>query len=182
MRYPRVIPVIGALLTLGLAAPALAQAPAFGLGGHGGVFDPKDGDLSGFGGVHARLRLPPFLGIEGSADVREAKFEDHVTILQVPVQVSALLYLIPSGPVQLYIAGGVGWYYLHVDPDGGPSSTDNQFGYHGGAGVDVPLSENWVLNADFRYYGLANKVEGRDAKDIDTDGWQTRLGITYYFR
>jgi opacity protein-like surface antigen len=189
MRHHRLILLGGALLALTVAPPAWAQGidpeplTSFGLGIHGGVFDPKDGDMNGFGGVHARLRLLPFLGFEGSADVREAKFkDDRVTVLQVPVQVSALIYIIPSGPIQPYLVGGVGWYYTRVDPEGGSADTSQEFGYHGGAGVDVPLGPNWVLNGDFRYFALADNVEGRDAEDIDADGWQVRLGITYYFR
>jgi len=176
-------------LALGLAPPVSAQQPvppsvtlpAFGLGVHGGVFKPNDADTEPFGGIHARLRVLPFLGFEASADLREAEFKDNVTILEVPVQLSALLYLIPSGPIQPYVAGGVGFYYLHIDPEGASSRTSEEFGYHAGAGVDIPLGPSWVLNGDFRYYALKDKVEGRSLRDIDTDGWQVRVGFTYYF-
>jgi hypothetical protein len=157
-------------------------APALGIGAHGGVFDPKDGDTDGFGGAHVRFRLLPFLGLEASADVREAEFGNRVKVFEVPVQFSALVYLIPSGPIQLYVGGGVGYYYHHVDPEGADSRTTHDFGYHGGGGLDFVLSPNWVLNADFRYYALEDSVEGRDLEDIDLDGWQVRGGITYYFR
>jgi hypothetical protein len=180
--------VAGIILVLALSGVAAAQvapapvAPAFGLGAHGGVFDPKDGDIDRFGGVHARLRLLPFLALEASADVRQADFDDDVDILQVPVQFSALLYLIPRGPIQPYIGGGVGYYYVHVDPEGADSDTSHDFGYHAGGGIDFPLSPNWVLHADFRYYALEGSVEGRDLEDIDVDGWQIRGGFTFYFR
>ncbi len=82
--------------------------------------------------------------------MREADFGDRVKVFEVPVQFSALVYLIPSGPIQLYIGGGVGYYYHHVDPEGADSRTTHDFGYHGGGGLDFVLSPNWVLNADFR--------------------------------
>jgi opacity protein-like surface antigen len=183
MHSPRIVRIVllAGVALVALAGRAGAQGfapapalPAFGLGVHGGVFDPKDGDTDGFGGAHARLRLLPFLGVEVSADVREADFRDDVKILQVPVQLSALLYLIPQGPFQPYVGGGVGWYYLHIDPEGASSRTTEEFGYHAGAGVDIPLNPSWVLNADFRYYALADKVEGRELRDIEADGWQVR--------
>jgi opacity protein-like surface antigen len=162
--------------------PPLEVYPAFGLGAHGGAFKPRDGDADGFGGIHARLRLLPFLAVEAAADAREADFDDDVTVLQVPVQVSALVYLVPRGPIQPYLLAGVGWYYHHVDPRGADSHTDEEFGYHGGAGVDFPLDPWWVLTADFRYYALADQVEGRSLRDIDADGWQVWGGFTFYFR
>lgn len=178
--------IAGAALVLGLAAPAwagLAGLPGFGLGVHGGAFDARDAEnAEPFGGVHGRLRLLPSLAIEGALDVRDAEFEDDVRILLVPVQVSALVYLIPAGPVQLYVLGGVGFYFLHVDPEGEPSRTEEELGYHVGAGVDVPFSpSSWVFHVDFRYYALAENVEGRRVRDLEADGWQLRAGLTYYF-
>ena len=165
-----------------VAAQTLPLLPSLGLGVHGGVFSPQDGDSGGFGGVHARLRLLPFFGIEAASDVRETHAKENVTVLQVPVQLSALLYLIPFGPLQLYFGGGVGYYYLHVDPKDASSQSTDSVGYHGGGGIDIPLiGTRWVLNADARYYVLDGKVQGRPSQEIDLDGWQIRGGLTYYF-
>ena len=177
-------------ILLGLAAvaaprPAAAQflplLPSLGLGVHGGAFSASDGNSGGFGGAHVRLRLLPFLGLEASVDVREASYAQDVTVLQVPAQLSALLYLLPAGPLQLYVAGGIGYYYQRVELKGADSRTSDEVGYHGGAGVDLPLGFGWVLNADARYDALNRKVEARPGQELGTGGWQVRGGITYYF-
>jgi opacity protein-like surface antigen len=173
-------------LVLGAAArPAHAQLavllPSFGLGVHGGAFSARDGDTGGFGGAHARLRLLPFLGLEAAASIGEASFPQDVTIREVPIQFSALLYLIPFGPLQLYVAGGAGYYDLHVEPKGLSAHTDDQVGYHGGGGLDLPLGRGLVLNVDGRYQVLEDKVTGRPGQRLDLDGWQVRGGLTYYF-
>lgn len=68
-----------------------------------------------------------------------------------------------------------------MDPVDAPSHTDEELGVHAGAGADFPLGPGWVMNADLRYYALADKIEGRRVRDLDADGWQLRAGLTYYF-
>lgn len=92
---------------------------AFSLGIAGGYLNQKDADKgTWFGGVQARLRMGIF-AVEGSIQFHQNKYQGgDVVVTQYPVQVTAFLYFIPTGPIRPYILGGVGWYYTRVDYKG----------------------------------------------------------------
>jgi len=166
--------------------PADAASPALGIGGRAGWLKSEDADdTSVYGGAHFRLRLLPILGFEGSIDYRREKFDDDIEIRSYPVLASALLYLIPRGPIQPYLIGGVGWYFNRIEIKGGPDDETRRVGAHVGAGLDVPLTPQVVLNGDIRWIFLdVDSKEVREARrrDLNTDGWLATLGVTFYFR
>jgi opacity protein-like surface antigen len=101
--------------------------------------------------------------------------------------VTALLY-----PVNfIYGAVGIGWYNTEFDYKPallyfGPSSeTEQKFGWHFGAGVQFPLSENinnpsTILTADLRYVFLNydfQKMPG--ASDLKSDFVVLNIGLLF---
>ncbi len=110
------------------------------------------------GGVALRMHLSPALGVEGSIMYRQDKFNNGaVTATTWPVQVTGLLYVIPD----IYGAIGTGWYHTSYDYDmtaypagtPTPTGTQTQFGWHFGAGAEIPLGAA-AITADIRYVFL----------------------------
>ncbi len=203
MKRPKRIHPLACLLTAALAwsVPVLAQetpspapprqldasSPALGVGGRAGWFRSDDADETNlYGGAHVRLRLLPALALEGSIDYRREEFDNgKIAIKSYPVLASALLYLIPSGPIQPYLIGGAGWYFNRVEIKDGPNDETKRVGAHVGAGLDVPLTSQFVLHGDIRWYFLdvdSRKVREERLDDLNTDGWLATVGATFYFR
>ena len=110
-----------------------------------------------FGGA-ARVKLIPFLGVEGAIGYRQEKFaNDALTVRTWPVMVTGLIYPLPV----VYGAIGVGWYNTTFDYDqsrfpsqGIADETQQEFGWHFGGGVELPVGQKFKLTADFRYVFL----------------------------
>jgi len=175
-----------AALPLTLAEPlADPEEPRFSLGPAGGYLRAHGADKgTWFGGVQARLKVLPFLAIEGSITFHENEYEDgDVKVTQYPVQVTALLYILHEGPIRPYVLGGVGWYYTRVDYSGLFSafsdSTDHNFGAHLGVGADLMLGARTSLDVDVRYIFLNPSSE--QIKDQDFNYWQITFGLNFFF-
>ena len=164
-----------------------ASSPALGIGGRAGWLRSDDADDTNLhGGAQLRLRLLPILGLEGSIDYRKEEFDNgRIEIKSYPVLVSALLYPIPTAPIQPYLIGGVGWYFNRIEIEGGRSDETQRFGVHIGPGIDIPITPQVVLNGDIRWYFLdvdSKRVREARRRDLDTDGWLATVGVTFYFR
>jgi len=128
------------------------------LGPQLGVFNSKDADDAKLmGGAALRLKLSPGLGIEGSIDYRREDYAGKkVSVTSWPVMVTGLLYPFPT----VYGAIGAGWYNTTFDYDKGKigreiqSETKQKFGWHFGAGVEVPVGSRSKIAADIRYVFL----------------------------
>jgi opacity protein-like surface antigen len=116
------------------------------------------------GGAQMRVRLPLFLGVEGSVDYRRETF-GPTTTHEWPVQVSGLLYMPKIVVVQPFLLGGVGWYNTTVKGPAGFSDTQNRFGPHIGAGAEFNLNADWFLDATYRYVFL-NKFHTEDPQGV----------------
>ena len=73
---------------------------------------------------------------------------DVLKVKDIPVQLSAMLYLIPAGPLQLYALGGVGSHFTKSEGLGpaasAPSTTQTKWAPQAGAGVEIWPSEELV--------------------------------------
>jgi len=175
--------------------PAVAQAygpdnpVGFGLGPRAGYYKAADADEGNWtGGLQARLRLLPFLGVEGSVDYRQDDFANEtVRVRSYPVMLSGLLYFFPNPVLSPYLLAGVGWHYTDVDFRGALSGvedrTSSEFGGQLGGGADLPIGERVTLDADIRYIFLNfdDEIRNRAATDIDADSLAVTLGLTFYF-
>jgi outer membrane protein W len=160
-------------------------ASAFSIGPAGGYLRQKDADRgTWFGGAQARLHFAKILAAEASITFHQNKYEDgDVTVTQYPVQVTAMLYIIPVGPLRPYILGGVGWYYTRFDYEGVFSAIDDRtehiFGWHLGAGAELMLGSRASLNTDFRYIFLEPDTDQVIRQEFNY--WQITFGLNLFF-
>ena len=148
-------------------------------------FKSKDADEGTWSGG-AQMRIKPFqaLGFEGSIDYRREKYGD-TRVDVYPVQASLLAYILPIKPVNIFLLGGAGWYFTHVDrPSPFADSTDNRFGLHAGAGLEFNLNDAWSLDGTYRYVWL-EKFTSKDTilfdKEFSDSGSQVTVGLNYHF-
>ena len=158
---------------------------SFSIGPEGGYLTAKDADRgTWFAGAKARLKILGFLAAEASITFHQNHYNDgDVVVTQYPVQLTALLYIIPAGPIRPYILGGVGWYYTRTDFRDSLSfvkdDTDHFFGFHLGVGAELFLSPKVSIDADVRYIFINANED--NVIDGDFNYWQIAFGINFYF-
>jgi opacity protein-like surface antigen len=146
--------------------PARAQSysdPGTGYGAEAGYASARNAESgSATGGVHARLRLTGGIGLEMSAGYRRDTFAVDgarvLTVDQIPVEASFLVFFLHSGRVQPYVLAGAGYTWAKPKGDGPNAATyypaENLFALHAGAGVDVRTSFRTSVFLDGRYVFL----------------------------
>jgi hypothetical protein len=142
---------------LASCAEVFAQRAHF--GPQVGFYDATDADNSrAMIGLALRLRLSAGFGLEGSVNYRQEDYGGgSVTVRSWPVMITALLYPIPP----VYGAIGAGWYntsftyhqerYLLFRPE---DEKKQEFGWHFGGGLELPVGRNARLIGDIRYVFL----------------------------
>lgn len=112
-------------------------------------------------GVALRVKLTPALGVEGAINYRQEKYDDGLlTVKSWPVMASALLYPLPN----VYGTIGGGWYNTtyEFDRDLLPmvtNRTEQEFGWHFGAGIELPFSLTSKITGDIRYVFIDYDIE-----------------------
>ena len=186
----------GLLLALALLAarPAAAQFHVA-LGAHVGYSQTKDAGSGSFiGGGQVRFRLLSFIGAEALAEYRQTTYQSGgVDVLQVkdfPVQLSAMLYLIPTGPFQLYVLGGVGCHITQSEGLGPaasfPTTDQSKWAPQAGAGVEIWTSKKFFISGDIRYVfltiGSVSDLENAlQSGTFSANYWQATAGLNYRF-
>ena len=165
-----------------LSAVAL-QAQYLGIGPQVGLHKAKDAeDQKAMFGVALRGHLLPALGFEASINYRQEKYEDDVvTVRSWPIMLTGLIYPLPI----LYGTIGAGWYNTTIkyDSDLFPNVGDEtvqEFGWHFGGGVELPLGRNTRLTGDIRYVFLDYEFEeipGLD--DVESDFYVISIGLFF---
>lgn len=144
-------------------------------------------------------------------------FEHDISVNEAPIDAGSTKQLPPTLTVQWYPRGNQsGWqpyiglgvnYTTFFSEDtsrdldnvlgealgavGSDLELDDSFGLSASAGVDIPLGENWSLNAGVWYIDIDTTAEvtakfedGSRAKvkfDVDVDPWVYNIGIAYRF-
>jgi outer membrane protein len=139
-------------------------------------------------------------------------FEHDVTVKGTPLDAGSIKHLPPTLSLQWYPRGnasgwqpyiGVGLNYTFIydeDVDSdlkdalgallGAEKVDlelqDSFGLSGQVGVDIPLNENWALNAGVWYIDIDTEAKiktdvGSVKFDVDIDPWVYNFGIAYKF-
>jgi hypothetical protein len=150
------------LVLIIIAVMTAAAQSGVSIGPQVGIYKAQDADGTRvMGGVALRLRLPGMLGVEGSVNYRKEQYNNGlVSVNSWPVMVTGLLYPLPI----LYGAMGAGWYNTSIDYNipagylGGPATitteTKQEFGWHFGGGVELPLGSTAKLVGDIKYVFL----------------------------
>ncbi len=179
------------LILLIAAIPLATQAQienTLGIGPRLGYYKAADAEEGNFyGGVQARLRLGPTLGIEGAVDYRAGQtYEFAGQELQtkfVPVTGSLMIFAPISENFAPYGLAGVGAYYTIYDAEG-PITDENEnefnFGYHLGFGLELPINSNAALNVDYRYLFLNPDDNEQNFEDADFSGNVFTAGLMFY--
>lgn len=157
------------------------------IGAHLGYLKHPDADdPTVFYGLHLRIGLVEWLSIEGSVDVAKSDFADGDAELSVvPIQVTAILKPFQGLPIVPYGVVGIGWYFLDIDVDSlSEKDSSDVFGFHLGAGAELPLGESFALHADFRWIFAGepdfDDISGSTDED-EVDYWQLMIGASIAF-
>lgn len=159
-----------ALAALLGSAPLAAQGysdPGFGIGLRAGAFRPPGGSSGAGVALAARYRLTGVLGFEAAIGFHEASYRfegrDLASLRVVPLQFSLLASFRTFKPLQPYLLVGAGYYYVEARGRGAFSAaaprSDNQFGLHAGAGLDLRLTRRLSAGLDARWTYLAVDLE-----------------------
>lgn len=145
-----------AVLALIIIAGPRADAQGAYLGPQVGIYNASEADNPRpMFGAALRVKLSPSIGVEGSINYRKEDYADGgVTATSWPVMVTGLLYPLPI----VYGAVGAGWYNTKFDYKvvglAVPSETKQEFGWHFGAGAELPLGSSTKIVGDIRYVFL----------------------------
>lgn len=146
-------------------------------------FEAADSDEANWnGGVQLRFNLSSAFSLEGSADYRRDDY-GPVKVHTYPVQASLLLHLMDA-TVSPFLLGGVGWYFTTVKGPNVPDQTDDRFGLHAGAGLQVMTGEAWSVDGTYRYVWTED-FQSRDAalqnKEFSDSGGMVTLALNYHY-
>ena len=152
------------------------------IGPHVGWYKAKDADDGKpmFGGA-LRLKLTNAIGFEGTIDYRQEEYRNGSILAKTwPVMLTGLFYATPN----IYGAAGIGWYNSQIEFRNDLSQVSDRssqkFGWHFGAGLEIPLTERVMINTDFRYTFLNydfGEVPG--AGEIRSDFFAVTAGMLF---
>jgi opacity protein-like surface antigen len=131
-------------------------------------------------GAALRLKLTNSLAFEASLNYRQEEYADkRIKVETWPVLLSGLIYPAEN----LYGTFGVGWYNTKIDYQSDLGISDysgSEFGWHFGAGVEIPLGESVLLTPDFKYVFLDyNFEEVPGAGEINNDYFVINVGLLF---
>jgi opacity protein-like surface antigen len=148
--------------------------------------DADEGRLM-FGGF-LRLKVSDALGFEGSINYRTEQYaNDMITVRSWPVLASVLFYPVPI----VYGIAGAGWYNTTFDFDPGfqqldlDDKTETNFGWHIGAGAEIPVAENIKLTGDIKYVFLNYDWEDlgdTPLNDFNSNFYIINVGLAFGLR
>jgi len=176
------------------AAPSLASAHGFGIGGRMAWVTPDsdaDVDRVRFNGGQIRLASNRW-GFEVAIDRHSEEFPLlNQKVIDTPIQTSLLLRM-GNGKVTPFLLGGPGWYRRKVEALDGSAGADldsTEFGWHAGVGLELFAGRHVGIHGDYRYTFL--DFNGDDDDDDDEGfirgllpghrGSMWTLGATIYF-
>jgi len=182
-----------AVLILTLLAPAGASGQPYADPGTGAGllgFVSRTPDAAGptfLGGAQFLTRFTGVLGVELFVGYGSCRYDENGTavlgVQQLPVQLSALVYLLPNLRVQPYLLGGVGYYRIWATGEGPLAAQgrtiENKFAFHAGAGLDFRTGRASSIRVEGRYVFLDVDAVTQIGKSANS--WQAGGGFNVYF-
>lgn len=149
------------------------------LGPQVGYYKTQDADDGRFlFGAALRLKLSSALGVEGAINYRQEKYgNDALTVRSWPILVTGMFYPLPI----VYGAVGAGWYNTTFDLDapGVKNETKQEFGWHFGAGVELPIGGSSRLTGDLRYVFLDYSFDNIPFQQVDSNFYMISAGFLF---
>ena len=168
-------------------APMQLPEPRWGVHGEIGAM-AMDNVAMGGGSVALRFRPSPWFALDvgiGSYAGSDHNNDDRV---EVPFTANGLFFVNPQNRLQLYILGGLGASYAHVDSFGIGSGFDSFFGrdftYFGGqagVGLEWRVGRNFALNTDLRGFIRTRTDGGETPEFISATGQTTDTSGGFYW-
>ena len=168
------------ILIIFFTAAAAAQSEVE-IGPQLGFYRAQDADHGrGMGGIAMRFRFSDLFGIEGSVNYREEMYANGaVDVKSWPFMATALLYPIPV----VYGGIGAGWYNSSIDYNFTPvtvTETKQEFGWHFGGGVELPLGSVTKFVGDIRYVFLNYKFKSFPGLNgMNSDFYAVSAGLLF---
>ncbi|MFN0157606.1 MAG: outer membrane beta-barrel protein [Bacteroidota bacterium] len=176
------------LIVLSVVPAVTQDGGGIGFGPQIGIYKAQDADVVRvMGGAALRLKFSDAIGVEASINYRAEEYNNGaVKVTSWPIMVTGLLYPIPV----VYGAIGAGWYNTTIDYDfpagflGGPgttgSETHQEFGWHFGGGVELPLGSVAKLVGDIRYVFLDYEFESfPGSNDVNSNFYVITVGLLF---
>lgn len=168
------------------ASSSAAEAPSAGgskydLGVRAIHYIPADGNSTWNPGALARWHFSDRLAAEGLFSYQRHAFPD-TTVHAGVFQVSGLFYL-GEGRLRGFVLAGAGYFASRVE---GPAYRRNigRVGPHAGVGFEAALSEDYLVEADYRHVWLGD-IDTRTAAGAQTrverSGEQLSIGLSRRF-
>jgi len=160
-----------------------ADGSGIGLGAHYSfLHNQATEDNSNMMGAQVRFRSN-VIGVEGAIDYRNEELGNGVELKSWPISASLLVY--PLSPV--YALAGLGWYNTTLDfPSNSTFQNDTQteFGYHLGAGLEVPIAATLKLIGDVRWQFIDYEFDDipESIGKVDADSYSINAGFLLYLR
>lgn len=171
--------ILTAFLIVTGVSSTLQAAGGIGLGPQVGYQKANDAEKGQFMlGAALRVKLWAALGVEGSINYRQEDFSDALTVRSWPVMVTGLFYPLPI----VYGAVGAGWYnttFDFSDALGVEDHTEQEFGWHFGAGAELPIGSKTKLTGDIRYVFLDYSFEDVPFQDVDSNFFVITAGLLF---
>ncbi len=160
-----------------MTSPVNAQSIK--LGPQVGYYKTQDADDGRFlFGAALRLKLSSALGVEGAINYRQEKYgNDALTVRSWPILVTGMFYPLPI----VYGAVGAGWYNTTFDVNvpGVDNETKQEFGWHFGAGVELPVGGKSRLTGDLRYVFLDYRFDDIPFQEVDSNFYMIAVGFLF---
>jgi len=142
--------------------------------------DADDGNL--MGGLAFRFKSKQIFGFEASINYKHEKYSNNqLAVRSWPIMLTGLVYPVPN----IYGEAGVGWYYVTYDYDQNKlplfkDKTTHEFGWHFGAGVEVPVGEKFKVTGDVRYVFLDYEFEEIPGSDnLNSNFYVITIGLLF---
>lgn len=140
-----------------------------------------EGESRTFLGLELRGGLAPMVKTGLAVGYRSDEMLDGaMTVSTVPVTASLWVSPLPT----LYAGGGAGLYFTTVsfgEAFALPDRTDQQFGWHLGGGMNVPLGPVAALDLQGRYVFLQDEIAAPSGPGLDPDFWTASAGLAIRF-
>ena len=175
--------VIGAIIFLVVLLVGISAARAAEIVPSIGITRATDGsgDPKTFYGVAVRGSLVPMVKDEIAVGYRsEEYFNGDLKVTMVPVTASVWLAPVPF----LYAGGGMGLYATSLKYRDAlliPTTTDQSFGVHLGAGLNMPIAPMISVDLNSRYVFMRERASQLSQSKFDPDYWSTSVGLAIKF-